>query len=586
MSLIARLITVSGADLISSNVSDTADTYSATAPYVKDDEVSYSNRVYVCLVNVTTFTVAQSSNIDTANERIYKNGHNLSSGDRVAFASSGSLPGGLSATTLYYVRETGQDWTGSGQWFDVSATDGGSRVNITSTGSGTLTVYDSPVFGVTPGTDDTKWLDSRPVNKWAMFDEFTLTKTTNSSSIEVQVTPGSRFDCIGLLGLANASSVNIRVASEGASHTNYLTYSEQFDHANWTKSDGSVTANAVAAPNDSTTADKLVETVTGTTATPYVQQNSTTNPTSGATVVSSVYAKAGERSWLVLRTTGTTGHTLKKTWFNLSAGTVGTTASGHTATITSVGNGWYRCSVVTTQGSSTGTFTCGFGIGEADNDDVYDGDGTSGLYLWGAQFEIAAAITAYIPTTTAAVTTTLHTFYDETYSLTETAFSDDWYAGTYSETLYKDRLAVSDISPSATTNSAFITITGSGTLECGSCLFGLTKDIGKAQYGASVGIDNWTRIERDEFGGIEIDATRGYSDNADYECFFEKAKAGALRKLFADNKDTPVLLLMAPDDDHPGGWDAVGIHHCLVQFRTTLSYPSHYLCRIECEGLT
>ena len=57
-------------------------------------------------------------------------------------------------------------------------------------------------------------------------------------------------------------------------------------------------------------------------------------------------------------------------------------------------------------------------------------------------------------------------------------------------------------------------------------------------------------------------------------------------ELFADYKDTPALWLMAPDDDQPGGWDGLGIHHALVQFRTTLSYPSHYLCRLDFDGVT
>jgi hypothetical protein len=33
----------------------------------------------------------------------------------------------------------------------------------------------------------------------------------------------------------------------------------------------------------------------------------------------------------------------------------------------------------------------------------YTGDGTSGVYIWGAQLEVGSAVTPYIPTTTAAV---------------------------------------------------------------------------------------------------------------------------------------------------------------------------------------
>jgi hypothetical protein len=36
--------------------------------------------------------------------------------------------------------------------------------------------------------------------------------------------------------------------------------------------------------------------------------------------------------------------------------------------------------------------------------DVYAGDGTSGLYLWGAQFETGSTVSVYVPTTSTAVT--------------------------------------------------------------------------------------------------------------------------------------------------------------------------------------
>ena len=51
----------------------------------------------------------------------------------------------------------------------------------------------------------------------------------------------------------------------------------------------------------------------------------------------SVYAKAGTDNWMVLLITGFSAY------YDLQNGVVGTAAAGATATITSVGNGWYRC---------------------------------------------------------------------------------------------------------------------------------------------------------------------------------------------------------------------------------------------------
>lgn len=76
--------------------------------------------------------------------------HGLSEDMEVQFkAQNGSLPTGLSANTVYYVISAGL----TANDFRVSATLGGSAVDITDTGSGTLRVFQS--FWKTIGNGDT-----------------------------------------------------------------------------------------------------------------------------------------------------------------------------------------------------------------------------------------------------------------------------------------------------------------------------------------------------------------------------------------------------------------------------------------------
>jgi hypothetical protein len=179
--------------------------------------------------------------------------------------------------------------------------------------------------------------------------------------------------------------------------TNLLTYSEQFDNAAWTKTNSTITANATTSPDGTTTADKIVE---DTTAGVHGPQETFTS--SAAYYTASVYLKASERSIGCVRLFDAGAGTGYATFFNLSTGAVGTNAAGSTATIQSVGNGWYRCTVsrlfVGAGGSLVQIFSCA-----TDGTFSFAGTNGSGLFAWGAQVELAAFASSYVPTVASTV---------------------------------------------------------------------------------------------------------------------------------------------------------------------------------------
>jgi hypothetical protein len=180
--------------------------------------------------------------------------------------------------------------------------------------------------------------------------------------------------------------------------TNLLLQSEDFE-TTWAgtrlRAFGSGSAaNAIAAPNGTLTADKIVEdTATGG---HYISQSVAVS--SGVTYSASCHMKAAERN-LAYLALATTPNAIA--YFDLSNGTIADSSDSDvlSATITPVGDGWYRCSVTTISTSASTSIRIGLTPSiNAGTFPSYTGDGTSGIYIWGAQLEVGSTATEYLPT--------------------------------------------------------------------------------------------------------------------------------------------------------------------------------------------
>jgi len=195
--------------------------------------------------------------------------------------------------------------------------------------------------------------------------------------------------------------------------TNLVTYSEQFDNAAWTKSNSTITANTIVAPDGTLTGDALVFNTTN--IAHYLFQSVTLTAT---TYTFSCYAKYNGQQYLQL---GVYQGAFLYCNFDILNGTAGTPSSG-TAGLQDVGDGWYRCSFSVTGAAVTGY---GYVIGSnsltAGFQPTFTGDGYSGIFIWGAQLEAGAFPTSYIKTEASQVTRSA-----DSASMTGANFSD-WY---------------------------------------------------------------------------------------------------------------------------------------------------------------
>jgi len=171
--------------------------------------------------------------------------------------------------------------------------------------------------------------------------------------------------------------------------TNLITESEDFSNSYWTKNNASVT-NGFSSPSADSPlgAFKLVEDTSTGVHGLYKAGVTVTNSFSNT---HSVYAKAGERSWIHLRNDNMNS---ASAYFDLTNGVVGN-SDAPSSSIELLSNGWYKCSVTYTT-STTNSYPSVYLADE--NSRSYQGDGVSGVYIFGTQVEELSYATSYMPT--------------------------------------------------------------------------------------------------------------------------------------------------------------------------------------------
>ena len=171
----------------------------------------------------------------------------------------------------------------------------------------------------------------------------------------------------------------------------------------WVPTNATITANATTAPDGNTTADKLNDDNGGGTGAVLVYQGITVSTNTKYTA--SVFLKADQLAFARLAATNYDGATDGEQFFGLSGdGSLGTAVGLDDSSITKYPNGWYRCSITWTQGAADTSFNFAINVADSLSNANVDRDGTSSIFVWGAQVEAGPIATSYIPTTTASVT--------------------------------------------------------------------------------------------------------------------------------------------------------------------------------------
>ena len=246
-----------------------------------------------------------------------------------------------------------------------------------------------PTLALIPASQGSKLFSVLPSSGVGDFDfsrGSAATRINSQGLIETVVSGQSRLDYPMIDGVQKGCPHHILEPAR----TQLVQYSEDFSNAYWTKEKTSITSNAVISPDGTLNASKLFEDSSNGLHRTYTDLITTVQ---GDDYTTSIFAKKGGRNIFGIQISNGAQPFV---WFNLDKGIVELQESSIVGKIESLPNGWYKCTA--TWNSSSATNDRAFiQLAKSISSTTYTGDGTSGVYIWGAMLEVGSFPTSYIP---------------------------------------------------------------------------------------------------------------------------------------------------------------------------------------------
>lgn len=169
--------------------------------------------------------------------------------------------------------------------------------------------------------------------------------------------------------------------------------------------------------------------------------------------------------------------------------------------------------------------------------------------------------------------------FDETFSLVSPSGIIDWYSYFYEPIERLADLYVGDMPAYANATIGVIIDGGEAPAKCGALITGLSKEIGLTEYGAKVGITDYSRKTLDDFGNYSV-VERAFSKRADFTVWIDSGLTDQVQILLSRYRAEPIVYV---------GSEAFGstlIYGFYKDFSVDIAYPTKSICTLQIEGLT
>lgn len=168
--------------------------------------------------------------------------------------------------------------------------------------------------------------------------------------------------------------------------------------------------------------------------------------------------------------------------------------------------------------------------------------------------------------------------YNRTVNLLEEEEITNWFAWFFNEITGANKLVCLDLPQYASATIRIILDAGAGTAKAGVVAMGRQTEIGITDHGTTVGIVDYSKRTRDEFGEL-VTVQRGFSDLVEYDVTIDTAKVTAVKRILAGLRGTTTVFI---GEDSHGATVVYGIYN---DFQIQYQNFTTSTCTISVEGL-
>lgn len=168
--------------------------------------------------------------------------------------------------------------------------------------------------------------------------------------------------------------------------------------------------------------------------------------------------------------------------------------------------------------------------------------------------------------------------YSRTVNLDGTMIAD-WYQYFFEPSVQLGDLVLTDLPPYVAAHIT-ISLTGPGTVRCGILTVGTAYTIGLAEYGATIGIIDYSRKTTDVLGATSF-TKRAYSKRVSVRIMLDNVQLNNVQRTLADQRATPAVWIVS-DVETLAPLNVYGFYR---DFSLEVAYPTQSYCSLEIESL-